>query len=232
MQRCAIACVLVVMWLMAEAGATLTVNGTPADISAFLRMLEKCTCTRLGLSADGRTVQVLESFPFEECPGSSRSFRALLERSVSANHNLRKNLGRNQAGIMFDGLHGDGQSTIDLDDVEQIPDRPPGERPNCSSRCQNIAHVLGEANRSATNAIAAAADWPDSHPNPPRPNDPDNGIGAENQHRADLGQSSRLVNGAVPVPGTNSVVYNYDDGTQELWDLDPTGDRILGIRCP
>jgi hypothetical protein len=231
--------VVVVCALMSPgiARAGLRLVGSSDDVTKFLEMLRTCTCKQLGLGSDGATVLLVAEPPIDECPGASQSLRTLVNGFLAGDQQLEITLGRNQPGVFLDAFGGDGRGEIDMADLEMVPDQPPPTSAGCSTRCQQLGHILGEYNRAATNGIPHVPgpgdpDFNDSHP-VPEANTPGTGFGVENGVRGDLGQGATLVAGVWTPggpPGTGTFTLRYSDGSAEVWDV--VGNDIRSIRCP
>ncbi len=149
---------------------------------------------------------------------NSPSFRNLMNtQNADAAHPLTINVGRNQPGTFVDAFNGGGNQTIDLTDFEQWPENAPAANPHAMTRGQNLVHAMAEARQGAL-----GNNFDTSHRR---------AIQAENQYRADIGQTSRL---RLPPNDTTqnaagNTVFQYDNGYTEEIQTDPTGATITGI---
>lgn len=149
---------------------------------------------------------------------NSPSFRTLMNtQNADAAHPLTINVGRSQAGTFVDAFNGGGNQTIDLDDFQQWPENPPATNPHAMTRGQNLVHAMAEARQGAL-----GNGYDVSHRR---------AIQAENQYRADIGQTSRL---RLPPNDTTTnaagnTVFQYNNGYTEEIQTDASGTTITGI---
>jgi len=97
------------------------------------------------------------------------------------------------------------RTPLDLADLEAFPANPTPGHPNEATRGEEITHFLAERHDAAVNGSAfAAADQV--------------GINAQNQYRAERGQSpvlSQAMTGTTDAAGNPIARFTYADGTHE-----------------
>ena len=152
----------------------------------------------------------------------SPSFNTLMNtQNADAAHPVTVTVGRDAfpgyAGIFIDAFNqgGPGSHIIDLADLQQFPENAPSTNRDAMTRGENLVHSMAEARQGALGNV-----YMDSHTR---------AIQAENQYRADIGQTSRLRmppnDITVDAAGTT---FQFNDGYTEQVQSDPTG-AITGI---
>lgn len=150
----------------------------------------------------------------------SPSFKNLMNtQNADAAHPISVTVGRNAVPgpIFIDAFApaGPGTQTIDLADIEKFPEKAPAANPDAMTRGENLVHSMTEARQGALGNV-----YMDSHAR---------AIQAENQYRADVGQTSRLkmpLNDiTVDAAGTT---FHFNNGYTEKVLMAPDG-SIPGI---
>jgi uncharacterized Zn-binding protein involved in type VI secretion len=169
-----------------------TIRGAPADVAALLNMLN-------------------------DDMSHNDTGRALMATLTSDTANpVNITLVRGDPTVWVDAFFGNGNHTINMDyfDGTEYPHGVPGAHPDSVTRGENLVHGLDEAHQGAVlqntrGADPAGGNWyTQSHAH---------AINAENQYRANDGQTSNLVssNGG---PGPNDVTFQFDNGANEVHD--------------
>jgi hypothetical protein len=145
----------------------------------------------------------------------SRSFHDLMTtQNADAAHPLNVTVGRNQPGTYVDAFNGGGNQTLDLADIQAWPDRPPPGNPDAMTQGENLMHALFEARQGALGHGYNVAHR--------------RAIGAENNYRADIGQTSRLrmPPNDTTVNGAGNTEFQFNNGYREETQ---GGNSITGI---
>jgi hypothetical protein len=148
---------------------------------------------------------------------NSPSFGKLMNiQNADTAHPVTIDVGRSQPNTFVDAFNGGGNQTIDLDDFERWPEDPSGSA-HAMTRGQNLVHAMAEARQGAL-----GNGYDVSHRR---------AIQAENQYRADIGQTSRLrlFPNDTTRDSAGNTIFQYDNGYKELIEKDPTGTTITGI---
>ena len=152
----------------------------------------------------------------------SPSFNTLMNtQNADAAHPVSVTVGRDAfpgyAGIFIDAFNqgGPGSHMIDLADLQQFPENAPSANPDAMTRGENLVHSMAEARQGALGNV-----YMDSHTR---------AIQAENQYRADIGQTSRLKMPPNDITvGPAGTTFQFNNGYTEQVQSDPAG-AITGI---
>jgi hypothetical protein len=154
---------------------------------------------------------------------ASPSFKTLMEtQNADAAHPITVTVGSNAfpgyKGVFIDGFNqgGPGHHMIDLADLQQFPQNPPASNPDAMTSGENLVHSMAEARQGAL-----GNDYMYSHTR---------AIQAENQYRADIGQTSKLKmppNDLAGAPGSETFQFNNGYTEQVQNDANGTITKIV-----
>ncbi len=173
------------------AHARLSILASPPDLVAFSDLVRKC-------SADCEYFASLVA----EVDAEPKTITLLVSRDVLYSEMERDSTGVIGQRVMGDVFLGYGNAIVDLDDLEAVPElertndsfafRDPSWPAEGSSRCQLLAHVLGE---SLTAAREQTPDHSRCHAD---------GMNAESRVRLSYGQSGAVLDRSFGTAGVDT----------------------------
>ena len=146
---------------------------------------------------------------------NSPSFHAsMMTLNDDATHPVTLNVGRYQPGVVLDQFNGGGEQTLDLADLEKLPESAPAEHPSATTQGQLLAHMMTEARQGALGDGYLPAHQ--------------TAIAAENQFRADIGQPGRRLIPPADAPNVRDAIFTeLDNGYREYMKINAANiDRI------